>query len=1092
VAREAEFALLTGLWQDVAAGGARVVVIEGEDGGGKTRLAEEFLRWAGQRTPRPVVLEARAFEAEQTRPWVLVRHLLTKLASAPGLGAAPAATLQVLTRLVPEIADRFTSLPPPPPSPPGVPNGSSAEAIARALAEVAVEVPVVMLVDDAHHADPESRELIEALCRHPIDGVLLILATGPNEFPGLLGLERGLAGGELVRITLASLSEAELEQLLAGMADFAPADRRVLSERLYTECSGNPLGAIELVTTLADRGVIAPGPDGLWVLQTGLDSEPLPVPVSILNAVSNRLRQLPVAATRVLEAAAVLGRETDPDTLRDLSGLGPTTLDGALDQLISRRFLRVASDGWARLEFIHEIVRHVVYQGLSPARRQRLHHRAWRALRRGGSPDEVREAAVAHHRARMGLRARRRTLWLAATGILVVLAGGVAGLMDNRSAPPLSPTTVAVLPFSVRGNTDHAYLGEGLVTLLGAALDGLGGLSTADSRSLLSFLGGRPANPERGQSAARHVGAGLFVLGDIVAPADGPFELAASLYDLRGRLQTVARTNAATEAGLYGAVDELAKQLVVNRRAGDAAEIDRVAAATTASLPALKAYLEGERYLREGSFGAAVDAFRRAVSADPAFALAHYRLAIAAEWDQRSVLSERAAQQAVRFGDRLTERARAVVDALLAWRRGELRNGYGHYIAIVNRYPKDTEAWFQLGEVLFHAGPVLGRPVGAAKEAWMQVLDLEPENRFAMVHLARIAAAENDSATLHALVPERPDLEVGGDRRLLELAAWRALVFGSEPEAAWVMGYMRRQGAVVTVVWQLATYSRDLVGSQRFVHYVEREWPNSADRLMLQLELARGKWRTAEARLATVTGFDSVPSLSRAYIASLPFVETPRSELLSLRNELKSWKAPAAPAPPWSQGDHRVVGYHAVVYPQLQRYLLGTLSVRAGDTTGAIRYAGELEQMGRPAHAASLARDLALGLRAMVARSEGRPEVAWQLLELMRPVTTREEIFESPLYSRALERYHRAEVLQELGRGEAALPWLESMAQLSPYELVFLAPSLLRRAEIHERLGRPADAAKLYARFIELWKDADPESQSLVAQARARLAAIRR
>jgi tetratricopeptide (TPR) repeat protein len=106
------------------------------------------------------------------------------------------------------------------------------------------------------------------------------------------------------------------------------------------------------------------------------------------------------------------------------------------------------------------------------------------------------------------------------------------------------------------------------------------------------------------------------------------------------------------------------------------------------------------------------------------------------------------------------------------------------------------------------------------------------------------------------------------------------------------------------------------------------------------------------------------------------------------------------------------------------------------------------------------------------------------------PATTRNESFNSPLYSRALERYQLAQLLQELGRGEAALPWLESMAQVSPYELVFLAPSHLRRAEIYESLNRPADAAAQYTRFIELWKDADPESQPLVAQARVRLAAV--
>ncbi len=65
------------------------------------------------------------------------------------------------------------------------------------------------------------------------------------------------------------------------------------------------------------------------------------------------------------------------------------------------------------------------------------------------------------------------------------------------------------------------------------------------------------------------------------------------------------------------------------------------------------------------------------------------------------------------------------------------------------------------------------------------------------------------------------------------------------------------------------------------------------------------------------------------------------------------------------------------------------------------------------------------------------------------------------------------------------------MAQLSPSELVFLAPSHMRRAEIYESLGKRAEAAEHYARFIDLWQDADRESQSLVAEARLRLGRLR-
>ncbi len=1071
VAREAEFGILTGLWQEVAAGNPEVALIEGEDGSGKSRLAEEFLRWVRQREPKPVVLQARAFEAERARPWVLLRHLLAGLASAPGVGACPAPVLKLLAKLIPEIADRFPALPP------GEPEGSPVEAVARAVADVAAERPVLILVDDAHHADQESQAVLEALVRRPVGGVCTLLITTPNGLPNLLGLERGQAAGRLVRLELGPLSEASVERMLSGMAEFAPADRRALAARLTAESGGNPLGAIELVMTLADRGVIAPGPDGMWALENTL-GEALPVPISIRNAVATRLRQLPENATRVLEAAAVLGRETDPGVLREASGLDASKLDDALDQLISRRFLRLVGDGSLRVEFIHETARQAVYQGLSPARRQRVHRRAWRALQRSGPRDEARHAALAYHRARMDRGAGKPLRWLVAASVLLALGVVTATLIQPVSKVTAFGTSIAVLPFDVRGGTGYAYLGEGMVTLLGGALDGLGGLSTVDSRGLLSFVAGKPPTPDQGRAAARHFGAGLFVLGDIIE-ANGRLELEASLYDGVGRLQGTGRASTATEAGIYGAVDEIAKQLALSRRTGPTEEITRVAAATTSSLPALKAYLAGEQLLRAGNFSAAVDSFQVAVATDTAFALAYYRLAIAAEWDQRAGLPERAAASAARYDARLTERSRALVEALLAWRNGEFTDARDRYLAILSRYPKDLEAWFQLGEVLFHAGPMLGHSVAGAKTAWQQVLALEPGNTFAQLHLARIAAAEDDSSGLAAVAPRVPALQKDGDRRLLELAAWRALVFRNDSETARVLGYMQRPVPTGTTSWQLTVYSRNLDGSDRFARHLLTQVPGLGETLLLHLKLARGQWRAA--RLSSVSVPDEQPIIVHAYTASLPFVPIQSGELLRLRDELRAWK-PAG----WDHREEEVSNQEQPVYSELRLYLLGTLSVRAGDFAGATRYGEDLERRARVTYDSTLVRDLARGLRAMVARGEHHPETALTLLESIRPHARRSQL-ESLFFSRALERYLRAELLVSLGRGAEALPWYDAMAQLSPGELVFLAPSHLRRAEIYEAMGDRAEAVEHYTRFIGLWKDADAESQQQVSEARARL-----
>lgn len=1071
VGREAEFTLLVSAWRNVQAGAPGVILLEGEEGSGKSRLLNEFLRWVDHTPPKSVRLHARAFEAEESRPFALLRYLLAGLAQAPGLGGAPPAVLGSLARVVPEIAERFPSLPAEPAAP------APGDALPRALADAAAESPILLVVDDAQHADGASREALEGLCRHPVPGVLVVLTAVPDHLPGLAGLGRADRSGNILRISLGRLREEDLHALIGGMAEFVPADRRTIATRLAAEAGGNPLIAVEMVMTLADHGVIAPREDGRWELRTSPGEFPLPL--SLQHASSARLRQLPADARCILESAAVLGRDCDMVLLRTVSALNPAAFERALHRVIIGRFLRPGADGSSSLEFTHGTVRQVVARELSAGRRQRLHRRAWRALGRVPPGDLRRDNARAHHRAQMGPLIPRAAWLTAAVALLAVVA--TATTLTRRADP--SPTTVAVLPFDVRGSERLQYLGEGMVTLLGAALDGLGELSTADSRSLLTFLAERRADPALGRAAARHVGAGLFVLGDIVE-ADGNLGLAASLYDARGRLLSTGRITAGSEGGIYRAVEEIATQLVVHRSTDPAQEVARVAATTTSSLPALKAYLQGERELRLGRFSAAVDSFRAAVAIDTAFALAYYRLAIAAEWDQRTDLPEQAARQAARFTGRLTERTAALVEALRLWREGRFQEAGDQYRAILSRYPKDVEAWFQLGEVLFHSGPTVGQPASAANAAWRQVLALEPGNLFAALHLARAAGAEEDSAGLAPLVPAPPDLTGDEDRRVIELAAWRALVFRNPAEERRVLQAMRLPILSGTVIWQLASYSRDLGASERYARHLSSQMPELAHQLTHQLLLARGKWRAAAAGIEAGAGIDGIPLVSRAYLASLPFVAVSREELARLRTALADWSPPHS-----DDGPSGSAGYHHRIYPLLRLYLMGTLSVRLGDLTAATRHADELERVPDPAHGGSLGRDLVLGVRAMILRSNGDPAAALRFLERMRPVAARSEL-ESPILSRALERFQRAGLLEELGRNDEAIRWYHSMAQLSPNELVFLAPARLGEARVQERLGHPHEAAAGYDRFAELWRDADPESQAMVFEAQRQAARL--
>lgn len=198
-----------------------------------------------------------------------------------------------------------------------------------------------------------------------------------------------------------------------------------------------------------------------------------------------------------------------------------------------------------------------------------------------------------------------------------------------------SAGTIAVLPFAVRGDQRFAYLGEGLVDLLATKLDGAGAIRTVDPRAMLHFLArsglaaADTAGPTGGRAAVEHFGAGHYLLGSVVE-AGGKLEATASLYRRDGAAAASARASAASESELFELVDEISRQLLASQKIAPGTRLGRIAALTTGSLDALRAYLQGERELRGGRYFDALERFQAAVAADPSFALAYYRLAAAA------------------------------------------------------------------------------------------------------------------------------------------------------------------------------------------------------------------------------------------------------------------------------------------------------------------------------------------------------------------------------------------------------------------------------------------------------------------------------
>ena len=179
-------------------------------------------------------------------------------------------------------------------------------------------------------------------------------------------------------------------------------------------------------------------------------------------------------------------------------------------------------------------------------------------------------------------------------------------------------------------------------------------------------------------------------------------------------------------ANLLQLVDQLAADLLVQRRPRAAHRLTQTAALTTHSLPALKSFLNAERQLRAGRSDSAIAGYQRALAEDTTFALAYYRLAVAGGWSERHALATEAVTRGLALSDRLTERDRRLVTAYAAFRSGAVNDAERQYRSVLEDFPDDLEAQFQLGDLLYQYNPLRGRPRGEARALLDQVLAHDP------------------------------------------------------------------------------------------------------------------------------------------------------------------------------------------------------------------------------------------------------------------------------------------------------------------------------------------------------------------------------
>ena len=686
---------------------------------------------------------------------------------------------------------------------------------------------------------------------------------------------------------------------------------------------------------------------------------------------------------------------------------------------------------------------------------------------------------------RPGLQLRRGVVALALSIVGLALLGLI--MVRGHSPPriPASRVALAVLPFAYRGSPKFSYLGEGIVDLLSAKLEGAPALQPVDSRTLLTFASreGSITDPQRGAQVAEHFGAKLFVLGSITE-AGGRLGVSATVYETGGRPRNSFEAMARGEEEIFDLADHLARQILAEVQ-DEPLQFARVASQSTTSLPALKAYLEGEREGRAGRVETAAEAFRRAVELDTGFALANYRLA---EFSGDTEMVNRA----LRHSGRLGEFHRGLLLAMAAWARGDHMSADQQYREVLATHPDDAEAWIMLGRLTLNKGHLLGRAWVDAREPFERALALDPGSAQSVWWLAAIAAREGRLTDLDSLTDRllrlNPHPFWAGTAR-----GERAIALGDTAgEARFVADLRTRPDAWAQEGGGLVTWTTGNLPAGRRLWRLLTEPSRSvgmrlrARVVLAKIELSNGRWRATQTELKAAATMDPGAALEhRAFFALTRFLSVPVSKLIVLRDSLQRWD----PTKAAEEGDG-LFADHRGLHRYLRLYLLGMLSARLRDEPAALRYVAELERVDRSSPAGRFAADEAKIIRSELAWIGGRRQEALTLLEGARFWSNSSAVEgggDSPFTTHFHERFARPELLYQLGREDEALPWYRSLT----YDLLYTGPAELRLAQIYEHKGDRRRAIEHYSRFVELWAECDAELQPMVRQAQQALARLR-
>ncbi|ETX00022.1 ATP-binding protein [Candidatus Entotheonella palauensis] len=362
IGRESDLSHIDEQFFHVVTSQARVLLIEGIAGMGKSRLAEQIEARSERNGMR--VATGRCYE-DVTQPYTPFRSLLTYFEEEELLDHHGHSYLHVLT------GHRLPSS--------NIPSAPDANPdmllfmnLTQAILTLAARAPLVFIVEDLHWADPSTLDLFDylafALAEQGSVPLLLIGTYRPVQPATRLGnLLARLHPEPLVRsLILPGLNDVETRDLLRALGVRRPTQQLVRAVHEATQ--GVPLFVEEALRYLVRQGALY-GQGGALSIRTG-SLPSIELPSDLTNAISDRLRALPLSCQLPLTLAALLGETFQTEILQMMVTQGPEELAAAIEDGIEHGVL-LRED--TQLRFAHPLLRHAFYNRLVPLGRQRYH-----------------------------------------------------------------------------------------------------------------------------------------------------------------------------------------------------------------------------------------------------------------------------------------------------------------------------------------------------------------------------------------------------------------------------------------------------------------------------------------------------------------------------------------------------------------------------------------------------------------------------------------------------------------------------------------------------------------------------------------------